>query len=227
MVDIGSLWEYQQLDMEVDRLEGELKSSEERKKALYYKNIFYKAQEEMQTIENGADLLTEDMNALEKDIEGLSGDFAFEIENDEDLELAKKCAADMSRKINRLSGALKELTDKSASMEEKMQKLAHKAAKAKKEYNEYKVLFDAKNKEYAPNIKAAKETRDKFGKKLDKALLERYNAIKSSRGMPISLLENSKCTGCNMSLPSVICSRVREAKELIECENCGKILYAK
>ncbi|MFR4008262.1 MAG: zinc ribbon domain-containing protein [Christensenellales bacterium] len=60
---------------------------------------------------------------------------------------------------------------------------------------------------------------------LDPALLAQYQAIKKNRANPVALVENEQCQGCNMSLPSLTLSRLRDGKEIVECENCGRILY--
>ena len=221
--ELALLWDYQQLDVEVDKLENKLKSSEERQKALYYKNVFNKSQEEMQKIEASSESYTAEISELEKEIEGLAGEFTFEIENEEDLELAKKCAADIAHKISKLEKALKEINARVNELEAKLTELGKRAIKAKKEYGEFKAKYDALKQEMAPAINKAKEARDAFAKKISKEALEVYNNVKTRKSRPIALLAEGQCMGCYMSLPSAIISKVRDSDDIIECENCGNI----
>ena len=39
-------------------------------------------------------------------------------------------------------------------------------------------------------------------------------------------VENYQCSGCNMSLPTSTVKRVATGEGIVECENCGRILYA-
>ncbi|HOV68723.1 MAG TPA: C4-type zinc ribbon domain-containing protein [Clostridia bacterium] len=224
---IELLWQYQQLDMEVDKLETELKNSEERQKALFYKSVFYKSQQEMQKIEDSTDDYLTNLDQLEKEIDALSGEFSFEIENEEDLELAKKCAVDITNKLNKLDKRLKEIVSTIEGLEARMNELSKKAQKAKAEYDKHRELFNKKNQDLTPAIKKAVSEREKFEKGIPADALAVYKNIKSNRGMPISLLEDGKCSGCNMSLPSAIITKVKNSDRLVECENCGKILYAR
>ena len=41
----------------------------------------------------------------------------------------------------------------------------------------------------------------------------------------MALIKGDQCGGCNISLPSLVVNSVREGQKLIECENCGRILY--
>ena len=227
MKDIELLWQYQELDMQVDKLEQELKASEDRKKAIHYRNIYNAARDEMKAIEDGTDALSKEMERIEKGVNDLSGQFDVTVETEEDVQAAQKTYSEISGKINQLTRTLKALLQKAQEMEKKMQEQAKKAAAAKTAYNEHKKGFEERSAEFAPKIDEARGKRDEFGKQVKPALLEKYNKLKSSRRRPISLLKGNQCMGCNMSLPSAVATKVRESDAMIECENCGSILYAK
>ena len=42
----------------------------------------------------------------------------------------------------------------------------------------------------------------------------------------LALLDGDRCGGCNMSLPTSTVKRVATGEGIVECENCGRILYA-
>ena len=68
---------------------------------------------------------------------------------------------------------------------------------------------------------------DKLKEGIDPALLKRYTAIRSNYTNPIATVENNQCSGCRMSLPTSIVKKVESGTGLVECENCGRILYNK
>ena len=66
---------------------------------------------------------------------------------------------------------------------------------------------------------------EEAGKGIEPELLERYKVIRQHSMPPIAKLIGGQCTGCNMALPSAVSRRIAEGKELVECDNCGRILY--
>ena len=60
---------------------------------------------------------------------------------------------------------------------------------------------------------------------IDEAYMERYKAIRSQRFPVLASLRNDQCSGCNMSLPSAVAKQLQGSDEIVECENCGRILY--
>ena len=54
---------------------------------------------------------------------------------------------------------------------------------------------------------------------------DRYKAIRSQRFPVLASLRNDQCSGCNMSLPSAVAKQLQGSDEIVECENCGRILY--
>ena len=55
--------------------------------------------------------------------------------------------------------------------------------------------------------------------------LKKYDAVKTHHAAPMAKVENNQCGGCNMSLPTATVKRVAAGTGLVECENCGRILY--
>ena len=67
---------------------------------------------------------------------------------------------------------------------------------------------------------------DEAAKAVDAELLARYKRIKGRYAVPMAKVENNQCSGCNMSLPTSTVKRVATGEGIVECENCGRILYA-
>lgn len=63
--------------------------------------------------------------------------------------------------------------------------------------------------------------------KLDEDLASLYDRLLASRGAPVvvALTPVAQCQGCHVKAISSVAVRVQGGKELVQCENCGRILY--
>jgi predicted nucleic acid-binding Zn-ribbon protein len=56
--------------------------------------------------------------------------------------------------------------------------------------------------------------------------LEKYNALRSSKhGVAVARLEGGSCTGCGVAPSATRIDSARSGQEIIQCGNCGRILY--
>ena len=63
--------------------------------------------------------------------------------------------------------------------------------------------------------------------KIDEDLLGRFERLFASKGdAAIVSLEHEVCTGCHMKVTPQTSHRVKNGKEIVSCEQCGRILYA-
>jgi len=62
---------------------------------------------------------------------------------------------------------------------------------------------------------------------VDEDLFSLYSRLLKTRGAPVlvALSDAGQCLGCHVKAISSIQARVRGEKELVQCENCGRILY--
>lgn len=62
----------------------------------------------------------------------------------------------------------------------------------------------------------------------DEDLLELYDRLRKARGtnVIVSLSPAGQCEGCHVKVTPATKIKVQADKELIQCENCGRILYA-
>jgi predicted nucleic acid-binding Zn-ribbon protein len=99
-----------------------------------------------------------------------------------------------------------------------------KIAKARKEYDELKATVEKERAEAQESLQAAKAAADALAKNVDPQLLEAYRQVRRNHALAVVEVVGNKCSGCNMELPAVADRRLRE-QELVECDNCGRILY--
>jgi uncharacterized protein len=71
----------------------------------------------------------------------------------------------------------------------------------------------------------AKE-RETLASKIDDDLLHRFERLFNSKGdAAVVAIEHGVCTGCHMKVTTATAARVKTGKEIVSCENCGRILY--
>jgi hypothetical protein len=69
--------------------------------------------------------------------------------------------------------------------------------------------------------------RAELASKIDEDLLERFERIFASKGdAAIVALEHEVCTGCHMKVTTQTAHRVKSGREIVSCEQCGRILYS-
>ncbi|MDK2992848.1 MAG: uncharacterized protein PWP48_2081 [Clostridiales bacterium] len=93
------------------------------------------------------------------------------------------------------------------------------------EYNQLKKQYEAQIKEIGISADELRKEKQELKARIDKELMDKYQMLRKHKQMAIALVDKDKCSGCNMSLPSAILTAVKEGKKIIECENCGRILY--
>ena len=68
--------------------------------------------------------------------------------------------------------------------------------------------------------------RAELASKIDEDLLGRFERLFKSKGDAVVVaLEHEVCTGCHMKVTTQTAHRVKAGKEIVSCENCGRILY--
>jgi predicted nucleic acid-binding Zn-ribbon protein len=71
----------------------------------------------------------------------------------------------------------------------------------------------------------AKE-RETLASNIDGDSLHRFERLFNSKGdAAVVAIEHGVCTGCHMKVTTATAARVKMGKEIVSCENCGRILY--
>ena len=96
---------------------------------------------------------------------------------------------------------------------------------ARDEYTRLKAGYDKEFEKQTARLEELKQERADAAQGIDEAYMERYKAIRSQRFPVLASLRNDQCSGCNMSLPSAVAKQLQGSDEIVECENCGRILY--
>jgi uncharacterized protein len=88
------------------------------------------------------------------------------------------------------------------------------------------VDIDQKIKAIADQLTELEKDRSKLVEAVDEDLRDTYERLlRSKNGEAIVGLQHDVCSGCHMKVTPTTSSKCRTRKEIVHCENCGRILY--
>ena len=229
------LWKYQQVDMELDRYEKEMRGNSNRKELLKHRDFLLEQQNVLKKIESDVEVMSDRMEALADEIKRLSGSVAeatanFENNRPDNLEDVKKQMASIQKliaTITRYESELAKMRKDSEARDRQQREVRVRAAKARAEFDRIKVIYDEEYKVAAVKLEELKRKVAKEAEGIDPDLLEKYKAIKRHAAPPITRLHDDRCGGCNMQLSAADKDKVRSGVPYVECENCGRIILIK
>jgi len=101
-----------------------------------------------------------------------------------------------------------------------------KAAGVKESIARQTADLDEKSKALESRLEDLTRERAELAGKIDEDLLGRFERLFTSKGdAAVVAIEHGVCTGCHMKVTSATAASVRAGKEIVSCENCGRILY--
>ena len=232
-MQLDSLWQFMQVDMEADGFESRMRQSANRQKLIKQRDFLKDQQANMKKLESDVAVMQDRLEAvkdeaarLEKVLEALSQEI-----NDNPpatVEEAQKQSEAVTKLLDSLSRYEHELQKmrKDADTKDRQQKeIRVRAAKTKVEFDQLKVEYDKEFKADTEKLQQMRANTEKEAKKIDPKLLAKYRSIKQHCTPPMAKLINGQCSGCFMSLPSATLLEIRDGKRIVECDNCGRILY--
>src|SRR5436305_95400 len=86
--------------------------------------------------------------------------------------------------------------------------------------------LESKSKALQSRLEELTKERAELASKIDEDLLGRFERLFKSKGDAVVVaLEHEVCTGCHMKVTTQTAHRAKAGKEIVSCENCGRILY--
>ena len=232
-MQLDTLWSFMQVDMEADGFEAKMRQSPNRQKLVKARDFLKDQQANMKKLENDVAVMQDRLEAvedeaarLEKVLEGVTEEFNNNPPaNAEDAQKQAESVAKLLDTLQRYEAELAKMR-KDADVKDRQQKeIRVRAAKTKMEFDQLKVEYDKEFKEDTAKLQEMRAHTEQEAKKVDAGLLAKYRSIKQHCTPPMAKLVNGQCSGCFMSLPSATLLDIRSGDRIVECDNCGRILY--
>ncbi len=119
------------------------------------------------------------------------------------------------------------LANKVAQVNKDFEVIWNNAKKAKHNLEVYKANYLKEKERLEPEIAKLTNELAVQKTKVDAVLLKKYNAKSDGKMFPIFVAETSgKCGGCSLDISASRLSDLKN-KGVIECENCGRLIYKK
>jgi len=238
MSNLDVLWKYQQAELQLESIENEVKTTPSRVKLNKLHVFLAEQQSQIKAMEKQIDAKRTALDRLAQSFQAIEEDYRLELSEFESMEKDEECTAEevaeskksLEALLGQITRTRKELYDTLSWLEKvavEAKETWTKAGKAKKEYDTIKAVCEEELQTYKPRLDEAKQRTKQIAAGIPAQLMEKYSAIKKNYAAPIAEVLNNQCGGCNMSLPMVVVKRVAASDSVVECENCGRILYAK
>ena len=139
----------------------------------------------------------------------------------------------IGHEIERYENEIRKLEDQELELMIEADKLkseieaADKSARATKESISRQLTdLESKSKALEAQQQELETEREALAAQIDDDLLDQFERLFNSKGdAAVVAVEHGVCTGCHMKVTTATASRVKAAKEIVSCENCGRILY--
>ena len=140
----------------------------------------------------------------------------------------------MGNEIERYEKEIRQIEDQELELMDQAEKLKvevvaedKKASGARDSIARQMADLEEKAKTLDGRLNALTAERAELSSKIDEDLLSRFERLFASKGdAAIVALEHEVCTGCHMKVTTQTAHRVKNGKEIVSCEQCGRILYA-
>lgn len=139
----------------------------------------------------------------------------------------------LNNEIKHAEEDIQTIEDRELEIMDQIEKARVTTVAAEKEFAKSKALLqqqiadiDTKIKTLEVQLQELESGRAKLTEGLDEDLLARFERILSSKGdAAVVPIEHEVCMGCHMKITTQTAVRVKGEREIVGCEQCGRILY--
>ena len=232
-----ALLAYQNADLEKQQIEADVRTTANRVKLNKLTKFIKQQQATLNKLNEDIETFSASLARLNAQYTALMDRLDLETSEFETLKGDEECTSEEMtefrhdiEKLQREAGNLeKEIKQLFRTLDESIaeyQKTRQQGAKAKKEYDQLKVVCQKEKDDASIDLLAADRKMEELEKKVSPTLMTRYKRVRQHHNMPVVAVRDGKCSGCNMSLPSLAIRRLVGEDMILECENCGRLLYA-
>ncbi len=230
---IDTILKYQQLDLDLMKLENELLNSQAAKEFNFSKNTQKNAQElllklnkdaadviaQMETFISQHSLLIKQLQeaeSAEADIKDVNAADFF-IRNVEKL---SSMLLALSRDVSKLSSRIVDINSQ-------RDKAMTAGRDATKNLTTQKDAYEAEKARLLPQAAQLQKDRADIEKSLDDTFISHYKRLRQQKKTPpvVALLGANSCGGCFMEMAVDAIGKLKSDGDIIECPNCGRLIY--
>ena len=223
------LYKLQQVDLELQRKQQELKEVEDQlgddkdlvaaeSKLASQKEQLEDARKKQKSSEWELEDLQEKVRRIDSKL------YSGTTKDSKELVNLEKEVKSLKSQIRPKEDALLGLMSQVEEMEAKVKTAAVEIERLKREWEQMQETLGQRKKEVETVLAKLKGDRNELEQQIDSEAINTYERLRLTRGQAVVKVERGKCQGCHITVPT---SQWQKAKagDLIQCTSCSKILY--
>jgi predicted nucleic acid-binding Zn-ribbon protein len=130
------------------------------------------------------------------------------------------------KEIERIEDTEIELMEESEKISSHVTQAEQELAAAKRQAQQQEADLKRKQQTLEELLRETENERERLAQGLDPDLLFRYSRLFATKGgNAVVPVEHEFCMGCHMKNTTTLVHRVKLSREIVHCEQCGRILY--
>ncbi len=150
-----------------------------------------------------------------------------EVKNNKEYEAVLKEMDTLKKNVYESELRFLELTESVDKYKSENSDVIARLEKCREELEQTAAQKNEENAELIAKLAEDKKAREEAAKVMKKSILMKYDRIREARNnLSVVRVENETCTGCYIKIPPQLFVEVKKDKELLQCPNCQRFLYA-
>lgn len=232
MMNIKKLLDLQNLDSKIKSIKDEADTIKNENNLARLKKEYLKLKKRLEECENIIEANTEAQDLGKSGIEGIEQRIAVleKIKYSEDIDTVEKLDG-INKEIDTLKDILNpsednmiKLIENGENVEKEISDLRKKMVFLKKKHNTLIASVDSKLIILNNEKTKLEEQRTKLQPSIENDIFGLYEKVKRVHDDPVAWVQYRVCDGCKIEIGALDYEKVKANKELIRCQNCGRIL---
>jgi predicted nucleic acid-binding Zn-ribbon protein len=226
---VGQLYKLQQLDLELQRNQQELNEVENQlsdNKALVATEARIVSQKEQldgaKKKQKSSEWELEDLQDKVRQIDGKL--YGGKTKDPKELVNLEREVKGLRSQIRTKEDALLEFMSQAEEMETGAKTTAGELESLKKEWEQRQQTLGPRKNEIEIVLADLKRERNRLVEQINSEAFNIYERIRLAMGQAVAKVEKGRCLGCHITVPTSQWQKVR-AGDLVQCNNCSRILY--
>ena len=196
--------------LEIRRLENSIKEK---------KTILKQNNDKIKKTSNTLDKLNYELTEIENNL------YSGTVSDLKQLDYMDKESRRLKEETNNIELEILSLMEDIEHLKKVVEEIEYNYEKTKNKFKLYKIELENKFNKLKEEEVIEVEQINNIMIKLGKNIIELYSKIKKNKGYALAEVFNDECSGCHMIIPTYLLNKVKNEQVLLQCENCGRILY--
>jgi predicted nucleic acid-binding Zn-ribbon protein len=225
----GQLYKLQQLDLELQRKQQELSEVEnqlsDNKALVAAESTLASQKEQLEDARKKQKSCEWELEDLQEKIRQIDSKlYGGKTKNPKELVNLEKEVKGLKSQTTTKEDTLLGLMSLVEEVEARVETTAGELERLKKEWEQRQETLRPRISEIEIVLAALKGERNRLAEQIDSEAFNIYERIRLTRGQAVVKVERGRCLGCHITVPT---SQWQKAKagDLIQCNNCSRILY--